>query len=381
MCGIAGIVHLDASRVADLASSLEVMDVLQRHRGPDGRGIWMHPSGVVGFGHRRLSIIDITTGAQPMSDTAGNWITYNGEIYNYIELREELGVDQFRTTSDTEVILAAYRRWGADCVDHLRGMFAFALWDEARQQLFCARDRFGIKPFHYARIGDVLYFASEAKALLPFVPSIETDPDALKEYLAFQFCLKGRTLFKGIWQLPPGHTLRAGARDITLRKYWEVYYDVDYNHTSTYFEERLRHALDDSVRLHVRSDVPIGAYISGGVDSTVVASSARASGAGGLVGFTGRFDYGPEYDESRYADAVAKAGDFQLFTRTIGVTDFIDNIRKVIFHLDYPTAGPGAFPQFMVSQLVGEHRKVALGGQGGDEIFGGYTRYLIAYFE
>ena len=381
MCGIAGIVHLGGDRLADLGSSLEVMDQLQRHRGPDGRGLWMHPSGMIGFGHRRLSIIDIATGGQPMSDASGNWITYNGEIYNYVELREELGAHGFRTTSDTEVILAAYRHWGADCVDHLRGMFAFALWDEGRHQLFCARDRFGIKPFHYARVGDVLYFASEAKALLPFVPSIATDHDALKEYLAFQFCLNGRTLFKDIWQLPPGHTLSAGRRDVTTRKYWEVYYHVDYSHTAKYFEERLREALDDSVRLHVRSDVPIGAYVSGGVDSAVLPPARVRAEPMASSDLPAGSTTGPNTTRAATRKPSQRNAISSSFTRTIGAQDFIDNIRKVMFHLDYPTAGPGAFPQFMVSQLVSQHRKVALGGQGGDEIFGGYTRYLIAYFE
>ena len=335
----------------------------------------------VGFGHRRLSIIDLDSGAQPMSDASGNWVTYNGEIYNYLELRDELGRETFRTTSDTEVLLAAYRRWGADCVDHFRGMFAFALWDEARGVLFCARDRFGIKPFHYASIGGVLHFASEAKALLPFLPEIATDHEALKEYLAFQFCLGGRTLFRGIWQLLPGHTLTVANETVSTRQYWEVYYQIDYSHTAAYFEERLRETLEDSVRLHLRSDVPVGAYVSGGLDSSIVASMAHDAGAGKLVGFTGRFDFGPEYDESPYAEILAKRCGFDLSTLTIDARDFIDHMRKVIFHLDYPTAGPGAFPQYMLARLVGQHRKVVLGGQGGDEIFGGYTRYLIAYFE
>jgi asparagine synthase (glutamine-hydrolysing) len=357
------------------------MDHLQRHRGPDGRGIWIRPGSHVGFAHQRLSIIDLDTGAQPMSDAAGNWITYNGEIYNYIELRDELASETFRTTSDTEVILAAYRRWGADCVDHLRGMFAFALWDEANGTLFCARDRFGIKPFYYAQVDGVLYFASEAKALLPFLPAIETDLQALKEYLAFQFCLAGRTLFKDVVQLLPGHTLTVANGGVSTRKYWEVYYAIDFRHTSRYFEERLRDALDESVRIHLRADVPIGAYVSGGLDSSVVATLARQAGAGSLLGFTGRFDYGAEYDESRHAAELCRQCGIELLTLTIGVADFVENIRRVIYHLDYPTAGPGVFPQFMVAALAAKHRKVVLGGQGGDEIFGGYTRYLIAYFE
>ncbi len=380
MCGISGFVDLLGQPRPDPRAALSVMNDLQRHRGPDGRGAWVHPRSVAGFGHVRLSIIDLSGGGQPMGDGAGNWITYNGEIYNYLELRDELADYRFRTASDTEVILAAYQRWGPGCVERLRGMFAFALWDEARAELFCARDRFGIKPFYFTCVGDVLYFASEAKALLPFVPHIETDLEALKEYLAFQFCLGERTLFKHIRQLQPGHTLRIARGTVSTRRYWEVYYDLDFTHTSVYFDDRLRAALSDSVRLHLRSDVPVGAYVSGGLDSSIVASLASRLRPD-LVGFTGRFDEGPQYDESGYAAVVSEACGFELETRTIDVDDFVDHIRKVIFHLDYPTAGPGSFPQYMIASLVRQHRKVVLGGQGGDEIFGGYTRYLIAYFE
>src|SRR5579859_1047882 len=172
MCGLAGAFQLKRQPVPKLEAALHAMNDLQRHRGPDGSGIWLHPRQHIGFAHRRLSIIDLATGAQPMTDEAGNWLVFNGEIYNYVELREELGQDRFTTTSDTEVILHAYRKWGEQCAEHFRGMFALALWDEHAQKLFCARDRFGIKPFYYTQIDDTLYFASEAKALLPFVKRI-----------------------------------------------------------------------------------------------------------------------------------------------------------------------------------------------------------------
>src|SRR5215217_127672 len=168
MCSIAGILSLSGQRLPGLERDLAAMNRLQQHRGPDGEGRWEHPRGFMGLAHRRLSIIDLQTGQQPMTDGEGNWVSYNGEIYNYRELRNELGADQFRTQSDTEVILRAYRRWGQDCVQHFRGMFAFALWDESTQTLFCARDRFGIKPFHYMIADGTLYVASEMKALLPF---------------------------------------------------------------------------------------------------------------------------------------------------------------------------------------------------------------------
>lgn len=372
---------MSVAEIPNLGRRIGVMNDLLRHRGPDGEGSWQHERGCVGLAHRRLSIIDLSTGDQPMKDEAGNWITYNGEVYNYIELREELGAENFKTSSDTEVVLAAYRRWGKDCVTHLRGMFAFALWDEARQELFCARDRFGIKPFYYTTAGDNFYFASEVKALLPFIDKIETDGEGFKDYLAFQFCLAGKTLFKNIKELLPGHTLSVRNGAIEIKRYWEVYYELDFDHTPKYFDERLRELLSESVGLHLRADVPVGTYLSGGLDSSAVASIASRHSNGDFKAFTGKFSFSEDYDESRYARALAEWRGFSLHEIDITAADFIDNIRKVIYHLDYPVAGPGSFPQYMVSQLAAKHRKVVLGGQGGDEIFGGYTRYLIAYFE
>ena len=357
------------------------MNDLIEHRGPDDAGTWMHPRGHVGFGHRRLAIIDPTpAGHQPMRDDAGRWITYNGEVYNYPELRLELG-GRFRTGCDTEVVMRAYERWGADSLDHLRGMFAYALWDEVEQELVCARDRFGIKPFYYAQVGDVLYFASEAKALLPFLPTIETDLQGLKDYLAFQFCLAGKTLFEGVSELLPGHRLRVRNGVAVPERYWEVYYDLDFDHTAKYFEERIEALLEESVRLHLRSDVPVAAYLSGGLDSSSVASLAAPGASGRMKAFTGRFPEDSRYDESEYAKVVADQRGLDLRLVDIDSADFLGSIEQVIYHLDHPVAGPGSFPQYMVSQAAAREAKVILGGQGGDEIFGGYTRYLIAYFE
>jgi asparagine synthase (glutamine-hydrolysing) len=335
----------------------------------------------VGFAHRRLTIIDLTTGQQPMEDHAGNWVTYNGEIYNYLELREELGSNLFRTHSDTEVILHAYRKWGVECLDHFRGMFAFALWDDANQTLLCARDPFGIKPFYYLVAHSTLYFSSEAKTLLPFVSDIETDLDGLKDYLTFQFCLDGKTLFKGIRELLPGHYLEVKNGIVTPRRYWEVYYNLDFDRTERYFEGKVRSLLEDSVAFHLRSDVPVGAYVSGGFDSSIVASLASERRQDAIVGFTGKFSISQAYDESRYARDLARQCGFDLYDVDITKDDFVDSIERVMYHLDYPVAGIGSFPQFIVSRLAAAHRKVVLGGQGGDEIFGGYVRYLVAYFE
>jgi asparagine synthase (glutamine-hydrolysing) len=382
MCGIAGAFSLSYEQLPHLKRHLQVMNDLQRHRGPDGKGIWEHPQGHVGFAHRRLSIIDLSpTGRQPMTDRAGNWIVFNGEIYNYIELRAELGQEHFVTASDTEVILRAYLKWGTDCVNHFRGMFAFALWDEANQVLFCARDRFGIKPFYYTLVGNMLYFASEVKALLPFIERIETDLEGFKDYLTFQFCLDGKTLFKGIRELLPGHMLCVANGTIKIKRYWEVYYTRDFGHTARYFEQKIHDLLAESVLLHLRSDVPVGAYLSGGLDSSIVASLCSLQSSDQFACFTGKFSLDQEYDESRYAQALADWRGFELYQKDITANEFIANIRKVIYHLDYPVAGPGSFPQYMVSGLANRHRKVVLGGTGGDEVFGGYARYLIAYFE
>lgn len=381
MCGIAGVYDLEGHMVPDLEGRLAAMSHLISHRGPDGEGSWRGPSDRAGFIHRRLAIIDLVSGDQPMTDVAGDWILNNGEIYNYIELREELGIEGFTTTSDTEVILAAYRRWGHECLDHLRGMFAFALWDPRDGSLFCARDRFGMKPFYYAVVDGRLYFASEAKALLPFLTSVETDLDGLRDYLTFQFCLDGKTLFKGVRELPPGHRLIVRNGEIEISRYWDVYYKLDFTRSAGSFEEELRALMTDSVRVHLRADVPVGAYLSGGLDSSIVASLAADERPGALMAFNGKFDLGPAYDESPYARDLAAQKGIALEECDITVDDFTANLRRVIYHLDYPVAGPGAFPQFMVSKLARRHRKVVLGGQGGDEMFGGYARYLAAYFE
>jgi asparagine synthase (glutamine-hydrolysing) len=317
-----------------------------------------------------------------MQDAGGNWVTFNGEIYNYIELREELGKEHFQTASDTEVILRAYEKWGENCVDKFRGMFAFAIWDRKKERLFCARDRFGIKPFYYTVLKDRFVFASEIKAILPFLVEISTDHNALKDYLAFQFTLGEKTLFKNIHQLLPAHTLTLEAGKIRTRKYWEVQYRLDLSRTKQFFVEKVRDLLMDSIRLHLRSDVPVGAYLSGGLDSSIIASLARElQGEDNFSVFLGRFSEGPEYDESEYARAVAANGNLKLHEYTLSALDFVENIRKVIYSLDCPVAGPGSFPQYMVSKFAAENLKVVLGGQGGDEVFGGYVRYLVSYFE
>jgi asparagine synthase (glutamine-hydrolysing) len=383
MCGIAGQIALNKHPILSLRIGLDAMSRLIAHRGPDGQGHWQSADGRVGLVHRRLAIIDPSASAtQPMQAMNGTVITYNGEIYNYPELRKALQSHwQFRTHSDTECILASYECYGDDCLDHLRGMFAFALWDEKRQRLFCARDRFGIKPFYYAVVDGVFYFASEAKALLPFLPSIRTDDEALAEYLTFQYTIGEKTLFDGIFQLLPGHALAVENGQVRVWRYWDVSYQIDYDHSPAYFHDRMRELLEESIALHGRSDVPVGSYVSGGIDSSLIYRLARSSGAASSSAFHGRFTDYPGYDESSYARVATKHDGGQLHCIDICADDFLNNIQQVIYHLDFPVAGPGSFPQYMVSQLAAKHVKVVLSGQGGDEIFGGYARYVVAYFE
>jgi asparagine synthase (glutamine-hydrolysing) len=374
-------VALSRQPVPKLERTLACMNQLIAHRGPDGHGSWQTSDKTCGLAHRRLAIIDLSeTGRQPMTAPNGSVITYNGEIYNYRELMADLSRGwEFRSRSDTETILAAYARWGKDCLTHLRGMFAFALWDGDR--LFAARDRFGIKPFHYAVVDGVFYFASEIKALLPVLPEIGTDPDALAEYLVFQYTIGDRSLFKHVRTLLPGHALTVEDGEVLVFRYWDAHYDTDFDHKEHWFTERMRDILQDSVAAHLRSDVPVGAYLSGGIDSSLIAILASRESACGHIGFHGKFTEFPGYDESGYAEVAARAAHLTLHQIDITADDFRDKIGKVIYHLDHPVAGPGSFPQYIVSGLAAQHVKVVLGGQGGDEIFGGYARYLIAYFE
>ncbi len=380
MCGIAGIFSLSNSSLGGLEKHLQVMNQLQKHRGPDAQTTWRNASDKIGFAHQRLSIIDLATGNQPMSNGQGLTICYNGEIYNYKELKKNLSDYSYKTNSDTEVILAYYQKYGAECVKHLRGMFAFAIWDENKNELFIARDRFGIKPLYYTIENNIFYFASEIKSLLPFINKAEVNTDALKEYLYFQLYLGTETLFKNIFELKPSHTLIIRDANIKINKYWEVYYNIDWNNSAEYFSEKLKYLIEDSVKAHTLSDVPIGAYVSGGIDSGII-SSLAADSTSDFMGFSGKFEYGELFDESNYARMIAKNKNFKLHEISITANDFQNSIENVIYHLDQPLAGPGSFPQYHVSKMAAKHRKVVLGGQGGDEIFGGYTRYLIAYFE
>ncbi len=353
-----------------------------RHRGPDDEGVLIEPG--IGLGHTRLAIIDLETGRQPMTDGAVT-IVYNGEIYNYVELREQLhrAGYTFETSSDTEVILKLYREYGSDCVLHLNGMFAFVLYDREHHRVVVARDPLGIKPMYWAEIESGWAFASEIKALLrhPEIPA-EPDHQALKEYLTFQFVLGGDTLYRGIRQLLPGHLhefdLHTGAHRV--KQYWEPDFVVEAKDEDQFIDE-VRYLLQDALRLQIRSDVPLGAYLSGGLDSSTVTILAAGLLDHPIQTFTGAFREGPEFDETGFANIAAEAcGAIQHIVYPTE-DQFVDLLPRLVYHMDEPAAGPGLFPQFMVSQLAAQHVKVVLGGQGGDEVFGGYARYAVAYFE
>ena len=382
MCGIAGCFNIKNNEIYGLENHLDVMGELIKHRGPDGKDSWIHESKGVGFTHRRLSVIDLSKNAsQPMKGPDRNVITFNGEIYNYKEIRRTLGSTwQYTTGSDTEALLSAYSKYDTDCLDHLRGMFAFSIWDESKKSLFCARDRFGIKPFYYCVLGDKFYFASEAKALLPFLNEVRTNKSALAEYITFQYTIGEKTLFSGIKQLLPGHAIKIENGKLKIWRYWDVHYEIDYKNKPQYFNEKLKDLMTDSINMHLRSDVEIGSYVSGGIDSSLLLNLASIENHN-IKGFHGRFTDYPGYDESKYAQAASNFSGGALNIIDINAQDFISNIDNVIYHLDFPVAGPGSFPQYMVSKLASEKLKVVLGGQGGDEIFGGYTRYVIAYLE
>jgi len=357
---------------------------LLAHRGPDGEGVVETPHAVLG--HRRLAVIDLELGAQPMiSEDGRHVLLLNGEIYNYRELRKELEREgaRFRTASDTEVLLHMLVRRGEAALRQINGMFAFALVDRRSGEWMLARDPFGIKPLYYTKTDSTVVFASEIKALFA-QPAVRPVPDwaGLQEYLTFQFCLHDRTLFEGIKKVEPGCiVLGRGGSINRIARYWDTNYVVDEDHTESYFIDRLRALLEDSARLQIRSDVPLGTHLSGGIDSTTVAMAALRQLDRPVKAFHGKFTEGPAYDESQFARAASQAGDCELLEVAITPEQFVTDLPVLIRAMDEPVAGPGLFPQYRVSKLASEHVTVVLGGQGGDEVFGGYARYLVGYLE
>lgn len=384
MCGIFGYINNQGYCASEAVEIVRQGMQAISHRGPDGSGMWISNDGKVGLGHLRLSIIDIESGSQPMVSEGGRYIIiFNGEIYNYLELQQELGQREFKTNSDTEVILQAYEVWGEKCLSRLRGMFSFVIWDDLKKNLFLARDRFGIKPLYLVKTSRGIFFSSEIKAFLPFMDSRTLNKRGFSDYISFQFCIGEKTLIENVVQIPAAHyAILQSNYDLKTNCYWEVHYNIDYEHTERWFVERLKELIHDSMKIHLRADVEVGSYVSGGIDSSFLASYANnLSDQASMKIFNGRFCEGDGFDESSYARDLANQHNLSLHISSIDENDFIENIESVIWHLDQPTAGPGSFPQYMVSKEASKHVKVVLGGQGGDEIFGGYARYLIAYFE
>lgn len=363
-----------------------------RHRGPDGNGVEMEEraDSFLSLGHARLAIIDPEHGRQPMTTGDGRLtIIFNGEIYNYLELRRELIAKghPIRSYSDTEVLLYAYREWGESCLDRLLGMFSFAIWDRETRSLFCARDRVGIKPFYYYYDGSSFVFASEIKAILASnAVSAKSNAAGLKDYLTFQFCLGEKTLFDQIQKLKPGWKMTVSLDGDRLKfaqsEYWDVSFDIDHSHDERWFVDHLAGLIEDATRMHLRSDVPLGAHLSGGLDSsTVVSLSSSLLSGERLKTFTGAFPEGPQYDETGYAKLVAQASNADYHEVFIDGKELPDVLPRLMYYMDEPLAGPGVIPQYYVSHLAAKHVKVVLGGQGGDELFIGYARYLVAYLE
>ena len=379
MCGIAGIFHCGTPKPVDPERVARMADALA-HRGPDGSGVWTGPG--VGLGHRRLSIIDIAGSPQPMHSADGRaTIVFNGEIYNFKELRRELEVGgaQFRTDGDTEVILAAWLRWGVECLQRLHGMFAFALYDAQRKVLFLARDRLGVKPLFTAYLSDgSLAFASEWKALLahPLLRR-EADPLAIEDYLAWGYVPDHRSFLKGVEKLAAGHyrLLRHEAAPPPAVQWWDVDFSRRRSGSSADLSAELLHHLREAVHSRMVADVPLGAFLSGGVDSSSVVALMAETSRDPVRTCSIGFDV-PDLDESAHAERVARLFATDHHARTVDPDDFsaVDRIAQMF---DEPFADASALPTWRVCQLARENVTVALSGDGADEAFAGYRRHVF----
>jgi asparagine synthase (glutamine-hydrolysing) len=388
MCGITGIFDTRGNRAVD-DGVLRRMNDSQLHRGPDEGSLHIEPG--VGFGHRRLSIIDVATGQQPLFNEDGSVVVvFNGEIYNYQELIPELQAagHRFHTKSDTEVIVHAWEQWGEACVERFRGMFAFVLWDRNRQTLFMARDRMGVKPLYYALLDDgTLLFGSELKSLLAYrgphgsALKRDIDPLAIEEYFALGYVAEPRTVFRQARKLPPAHALaiRRGEPVGEPREYWDVNFTLDNPIGQEDACAELQRQLQESVRLRMISEVPLGAFLSGGVDSSAVVATMAGLSDGPVNTCSIAFD-DPKFNESEFAAMVASRYATNHRVETVKSDDFdlIDTLARLY---DEPYADSSAIPTYRVCQLARKHVTVALSGDGGDETFGGYRRYRLHLME
>ena len=379
MCGIVGVFDVRARREIN-RELLSHMNETQHHRGPDECGLHIEPG--VGLGHRRLSIIDLSTGQQPLwNEDRSVVVIFNGEIYNYQALIPELTAlgHTFRTRSDTEVIVHAWETWGETCVTHFRGMFAFALYDRNRSTLFLARDRLGVKPLHYALLPDGMFiFGSELKSLLVHpAQTRDIDPRGVEEYFAFGYVPEPRTIFRGAYKLPPAHTLtlRRGVPLAEPRMYWDPRFAGDAAISADDAVAELDARLSESVRLRLISEVPLGAFLSGGVDSSAVVAAMAGASADPVNTCSIAFS-DPAYDESRFAQLVAERYRTRHFVDRVESDDF-DLVDTLARFYDEPFADSSAIPTYRVCQLARRHVTVALSGDGGDENFAGYRRYRL----
>ncbi len=367
MCGFTGFVTRSAP--PDEAA-LQAMGDTIRHRGPDGEGRYVDAR--CGIAHRRLSIIDLEKGCQPIVSPDGRYvIAYNGETYNFRELRSELTAagHSFSTDCDTEVVLHGYMEWGAEVLKKLRGMFAFVIWDKERSELFGARDPFGIKPFYYAAMGELFFFGSECKSFLPH-PGFkkELNPDALKLYLTFQYSALNESFFKGVYRLLPGHYFlhREG------RTEFASYHAFSFAPENMPLEKRaaqIREVVAQSVEAHQISDVEVGSFLSGGIDSSVIAALSRPDKTYS-VGFANK-----DFDETGEAKALCKELGLRNISKTISAQEFFDALPAIQYYADEPNANLSTVPLYFLSQLAAKDVKVVLSGEGADELFGGYITY------
>jgi asparagine synthase (glutamine-hydrolysing) len=377
MCGIAGIFHLETAKPVDPARVRAMLEVMP-HRGPDGSGIWTAPG--VGLGHLRLSIIDLSGGAQPMlTEDESLAVTFNGEIYNFADVRAELEAKGhvFRTHSDTEVILHGYRQWGEACVERLHGMFAFALFDARAQSLWLARDRLGVKPLHYAQLSDgSLIFGSELKSLLAH-PLLRRAPDlaAVEDYMAYGYVPDDACMVAGVRKLGAGETLRlVRSRPVPQpQRYWDVSFTERSKAKPEALEEELVALMRQAVRSRMVADVPLGAFLSGGVDSSSVVALMAEASSQAVKTCTIGFDVA-SLDETIYADRIARRFATDHRTRIVSPDDY-GLIDRLAFHFDEPFADASALPTYRVCELARENVTVALSGDGADEGFAGYRRH------
>lgn len=389
MCGIAGILKLDGQNLPETAKAgVKIMTDAMRWRGPDGEGQWQ--DGPVCLGHRRLSIIDLAGGVQPMHDFSGRYtVVFNGEIYNFMELRQQFQTRgyEFKTNSDTEVILATYTYYGEECLQYLEGMFAFALWDAQNRCLFCARDHFGKKPFYYSLQKGHFIFASELSALAsircPFANfDFSLEPQSICQYLAYEYVPAPNSIYREVRVLEPAHYLLVKPQDnkqtLAAKRYWSLPWPEDNDTPEDEICEQLRELMGRAVKLRLISDVPLGVFLSGGIDSTIVTGLMAQIGSGPVQSFSIGFKEA-SYDESRYANIAAKAYHTRHFERILSAEDCALELPKVVTQMDTPMADASCAPTWLLSALAREHVTVCLGGDGADEFWAGYEHYIGYY--